>query len=69
MSIAFAMLPVTSKSKPIRGVKTAPPIMAITINDPPNFVFGPKPFKPRAKMVGNISDMKKLVKKIAQSPS
>ena len=34
---------------------------AITISDPPILVFGPSPFSPRAKIVGNMSDMKRLV--------
>jgi hypothetical protein len=57
------------ESNPIRGVKIAPPIIAITISEPPSFVFGPNSFNPRPKIVGNISDMKKLVRKIAHNPS
>src|SRR5277367_669042 len=62
------MLWVASKIRPMMGVKIAPPMTAITISDPPIFVFGPSPFNPSAKIVGNISDMKKLVRKIAQRP-
>ena len=51
------------------GVRIAPPTMAITINDPPSLVFGPSPFRPRAKIVGNMSDMKKLVANNAHRPA
>src|SRR5450432_786318 len=57
-----------SAIKPIRGVKTAPPMIAITSSDPPSFVFGPSPFNPSAKIVGNISDIKKLVRNNAHNP-
>jgi len=63
------MLLVGSKTRPIKGVNTAPPIIAITMNEPAIFVFGPRPFKPSAKIVGNISDIKKLVRNTAQSPN
>src|SRR5450432_2961109 len=43
--------------------------MAITRNDPPIFVLRPNPFSPRAKIVGNMRDMKKLVKNTAQNPT
>jgi hypothetical protein len=46
----------------------APATMATTIIDPPIFVFGPSPWIPNAKMVGNMRGMKKLVRKIDQSP-
>ena len=39
--------------------------MAITNNDPASFVFGPRPFKPSAKIVGNMIDRKKLAITIA----
>ena len=55
--------------KPIAGVKTAPPTMAITIKEPPILVFGPSRFNPNAKIVGNISDMKKLVRNTAHNPT
>jgi hypothetical protein len=53
---------------PMTGVKTAPPMMAITIIDPPIFVLDPNPLIPSAKIVGNMRDIKKLVRKIDQSP-
>jgi hypothetical protein len=31
------------------------------MKDPPIFVFGPNSFTPSAKIVGNMTDMKKLV--------
>ena len=62
------MLWVVSEMCPIIGVHTAPPIMAIIIIDPPIFVFGPRPFTPKAKMVGNISDIKKLDITKSQTP-
>ena len=37
--------------------------------DPPNFVFGPNSLMPSAKIVGNMSDMKKLVMNTAPTPS
>jgi hypothetical protein len=43
--------------------------MAITINDPPIFVFWSRPAMPRAKIVGNMTDMKKLVTKMAHRPT
>ena len=61
--MAIAIL--CSEMIPIKGVNTAPPMMDITINEPASFVFSPRPFIPSAKMVGNISDMKKLVNKMA----
>jgi len=69
MIIAIAILPVLSAIKPIIGVHTAPPIMAIIMNEPPSFVFRPKHFTPNAKIVGNMSDIKKLVRKIDQTPT
>ena len=68
MSMAEAMLFVASNTNPINGVKIAPPMIAITMHEPPSLVFGPNSFNPSAKIVGNINDMKKLVRKIAQSP-
>ena len=65
--MAVAMLLVAWKTSPSRGGKTAPPMIAITISDPPSFVLGPNPLIPRAKIVGNIKDMKKLVRKIAHT--
>src|SRR5664279_3275636 len=51
------------------GVNTAPPTMDITSSEPPILVFGPSPFKPIAKIVGNISDMKKLVRNTHHNPN
>ena len=51
------------------GVKAAPPTIPITIIEPPSFVLGPSSFRPRAKMVGNIKDMKKLVRNIDHRPT
>ena len=53
----------------MNGVSTAPPTIAITSREPPSFVSSPSPRSPIAKIVGNISDMKKLVRKIAHMPS
>ena len=59
---------------PITGGKTAPPTMAITINDEAFFVFGPKSLIPNANMVGNMIDIKKktpykLINEIHPSPA
>ena len=62
------MLPVRTLINPISGVRIAPPTMAITIREPPILVLGPSPLSPSAKIVGNISDMKKLVSTIAHTP-
>ena len=62
------MLFVICAIKPIRGVHSDPPIMAITRIDPPTFVFSPNPLILEAKIVGYINDIKKLVKKIAHIP-
>src|SRR5271154_2009582 len=58
-----------SDTKPMRGVSTAPPIIAMTRKEPPILVWGPRPLSPSAKIVGNISDMKKLVRKRHQKPT
>src|SRR5664279_1729522 len=58
-----------SEISPITGVNTAPPTIAITSSEPPIFVFGPSPFKPIAKIVGNMSDMKKLVRNTHHNPN
>ena len=49
-----------SLTLPINGVIAPPPTMAITMHAPPVLVRGPRPFTPRAKMVGYIIDIKKL---------
>ena len=66
MIIARAML--FAAISPINGVKTPPPIIAITINDPAIFVFDPSPLIPSAKIVGNINDIKKLDRNIDHTP-
>ena len=45
----------------------APPMMAMTMNDPPTLLSAPSPCKPSAKMVGYIRDMKKLVEDSPQA--
>ncbi len=50
------------------GVSTAPPMIAITISEPPSLAVSPSPRIPWAKIVGNISDMKKLVSSRAIIP-
>ena len=69
MIIAMAMLPVLSAINPITGVNAAPPMIAMMIIDPPILVFGPSSFIPNAKIVGNMRDMKKLVKNTAHNPT
>lgn len=44
---------------PISGGQKAPPATAITKNEDPFLVSVPKSFIPKAKMVGNMMDMKK----------
>jgi hypothetical protein len=57
-----------SEMTPISGVRIAPPMIAMTINDPPTLLSAPRPWRPRAKIVGYMRDMKKLVAKSAQTP-
>ena len=66
---AIARLEKTWEMSPIAGVRTAPPTIPMMMKDPPIFVFGPNPFTPSAKIVGNMTDMKKLVSSIAHTPS
>ena len=68
MTMAGAMASHLSAISPINGVSTAPPIKLITRKDAPIFAFGPRPFTPEAKMVGYMTDIKKLVQKIAHIP-
>ena len=56
------------KINPISNGNIAPPTIAITRSEPPSFVFGPRPLRPSAKIVGNISDMKKLERRIVHTP-
>jgi hypothetical protein len=44
---------------PITFGRIAPPIIAITRNEDALFARCPRPKMPRAKMVGNMMDMKK----------
>ena len=48
-----------SAIRPITGGNKAPPKIDITIKEDAFFVFGPRSFIPRAKIVGNMTDMKK----------
>ena len=41
----------------------APPMMAMTMNAEAFFARAPRPKMPRAKMVGNMIDMKKKLRK------
>ena len=50
------------------GVRTAPPTIAITSSELASLVFTPSPRMPCAKIVGNKSDMKKLVSINAPTP-
>ncbi len=50
-----------SARMPITLVSAAPPRIAITSSDPAVLVFAPMPFRPSAKMVGNMMDMNRLV--------
>ena len=64
---------VLSAINPIKGGKTAPPTIDITIKDEAFFVFAPKSLIPSANIVGNIIDMKKntpkrLINDIQPSP-
>lgn len=51
------------------GGRTAAPATAIAMTDPPSFVSGARPRTPRAKIVGNIKDIKKRVATRAYAPS
>jgi hypothetical protein len=42
--------------------KIAPPTIAITIHEEAFFVFSPKSLIPKAKIVGNMMDMKKKIR-------
>ena len=45
----------------MRHLSITPPAIAMTISDPPIFVFGPSPFNPSAKMVGGHQRHKEAV--------
>ena len=51
-----------SATQPINIGKTAPPTMDIIRNDDPFLVCGPRSFIARAKIVGNIMDIKKKIR-------
>ncbi len=53
---------VISDIHPIKGGKSAPPTMDITMNDEAFFVCGPRSLMPSANRVGNMIDMKKKIK-------
>ena len=52
-----------SAIQPMNIGKMAPPTIDITIKEDAFLVFSPSPFIPRAKMVGNMMDMKKKIRK------
>jgi len=55
-------MPRTSERAPITAVRTAPPMIDMTINAEPSLRSeSPSPSTPRAKIVGNMIDMKKLL--------
>src|SRR5690348_2556373 len=59
-SIARAM-PAMSETAPVSAVSTAPPMIAITSSEAPSLrSLSLKPSTPSAKIVGYITDMKKL---------
>ena len=55
------MLLVLSAIKPSNGGRTAPPTMDIIMRLEPAFVSAPISCMPKAKMVGNIIDIKKAI--------
>lgn len=55
-----AVLIFSSPTYPIIKGNIAPPIIAIIISEEPIFVSSPMPLIPKANMVGNIIDIKKL---------
>ena len=57
-----ADMPSLSAIAPITLGNTAPPIMAMTMNEDANFDFSPNPKMPSEKIVGNIIDMKKKLR-------
>src|SRR6185503_10826415 len=68
-TIAKRICPVLSDTRPIRFVNTAPPMIAMTINDEPSLVRSPRPRIDAAKIVGNMMDMKKLAISRAAVPT
>src|SRR6202008_5123069 len=63
------LIELASDTSPMSGGTIAPPTMAMTRKDAPDFVWAPGPRRLIAKMVGNWIDMKKLVAISAYSPS
>ena len=55
--------------RPLIQVRTAPPMIAITMSEPTSLVLGLNSLMPSARVVGNTGDKKKLVSKIAHSPT
>ena len=58
-----------SANQPIKGGMSAPPTITITISKDPNLVCCPNPRMPSAKIVGYMIDMKKQLKKSAETES
>lgn len=54
-------IPELSAIAPMSGGQKAPPATAITKKEEPFFVSEPRSLMPRAKIVGNITDIKKYV--------
>ena len=46
--------------------QSAPPMMDMTSSDDPSFVYGPRLFRLKAKIVGNMMEWKKPMKTTAQ---
>src|SRR6185437_239764 len=55
------LMPATPASAPIAGVNTAPPTIAMTSTDEASLRTSPRPLTPSAKIVGYMTDMKKLL--------
>src|SRR5579859_1815212 len=58
-----------SETRPMITGRMAPPMIDITSSEDPSLASGPSPFSDKAKMVGNMIDMKKLVAIIAPRPT
>ena len=61
MKYPFCILPVLSEIMPNIGGSNAPPTIDIMIKLEAGLVAFPKPFIPKAKMVGNIIDIKNAI--------
>src|SRR5215469_14447927 len=55
------LMPAKPESAPMAGVNTAPPTIAMTSTEEASLRTSPRPLTPSAKMVGYITDMKKLL--------